>query len=633
MPTDVVWRPGDDFLRNSNIARFMQRHGFESYDALRTAWTEHAVDFWSKVADDLGVVWYEPPAAALEPESGPWARWFKGGRTNLVASCVDRHDPQQVAYVWEGEEGAVRRMTFGELSTLVGRIAGGLRASGVRQGNVVGLFLPLAPEAYAALYACAKIGAIALPLFSGFGPDAIASRLRHAEARVLITADGSLRRGRTIDMRAAAQAAARSAGVETVVVWPRLAEGDWEAFLDAPPVADPEPLPGEHPFMLAYTSGTTGRPKGAVHTHAEFPLKVATETLYHLDQREGELLFWQTDLGWIMAPLTMIGAGLTGRPLFLYDGAPDHPTPARVAEMLERHRIALYGTSPTFIRALMGRDDHGFDGDPRSLRVLGSTGEPWNDAPWRWYFERVGGGRCPVVNVAGGTEAGSLLGVLPIRPVKPCSFNTPCVGVDADVVDADGSPLGPGEVGELVVRRPWPGRTHGFWKEDERYLETYWQRWPQLWAHGDWASRDADGFWYLHGRSDDTMMIAGKRVGPAEVETVLVDHKDVTEAAAVGVPDELKGEAIWCFVVAARDSIGLEDELKELVGERLGRPFIPARIVLVVSLPKTRNGKVVRRALRATAAGEHPGDLSALEDPAALETLAVTLAQLEAGGK
>jgi len=621
MATDDVWRPSDDFLRNSNIARFMARQGWDSYEALRAAWTEHPLDFWPAVAAELGVVWYEPPDHVLEPGSGPWARWFTGGLTNLVASCVDRHEPDRLAYVWEGEEGAVRTMTFGELSTLVGHVAGALRRVGVRKGDVVGLYLPLAPEAYASLYACAKLGALALPLFSGFGPEAIASRLRPADARVLVTADGFLRRGRTIDMRGVAEEAARVAGTDSVLVWPRLGGGDWDAVLAAEPVAEPEPVPGEHPFMVAYTSGTTGRPKGAVHTHGEFPLKVATETLYHLDQREGELLFWQTDLGWIMAPLTMIGAGLTGRPLFLYDGAPDHPSPDRVARLLEQHRIGIFGTSPTFVRALMRGEEHGFGGDLPSLRVLGSTGEPWTDGPWRWYFERVGGGRCPVVNLAGGTEAGSLLGVLPIRPLRPCAFNTPCIGVDADVLGSDGLPVEPGEIGELVVRRPWPGRTHGFWKEDGRYLETYWRRWPELWVHGDRASRDADGYWYLHGRSDDTMTVAGKRVGPAEVESVVIEDEDVAEAAAVGVPDELKGEAIWCFVVPLRARPGLEDELKRRVGERLGRPFAPARVVVVRALPRTRNGKVVRRALRAAATGEEPGDLSALEDPGVLEGL------------
>jgi acetyl-CoA synthetase len=624
---EPAWAPDDDFLRRSNVARLMVRLGVDGYDDLRAMWTDRPAEFWLAVADDLGVQWYERPSKVLDPDTGPWARWFPDGVTNLVLSCVDRHDPHRPAYDWEGEEGAVRTMTFGELSTLVSRIAGGLRSCGVGEGDVVGLYLPLVPEAYACLYGCAKIGAVALPLFSGFGVEPIVARLEHAAAKVLVTADGFYRRGRVVEMRRVAEEAARAVpSVTDVIVWPRLGAGNWDEFLDAEPVAEPVPVPAGHPFMLAYTSGTTGRPKGAVHVHGEFPLKMATETAYHLDQRDGDRLFWQTDLGWIMAPLTMAGAGLTGRPLLLYDGAPDHPSPARVAELLERHAVAIYGTSPTYVRTLMRRDDHGFglDRPLSSLRVLGSTGEPWNEAPWRWYFEHVGGARCPVVNLAGGTEAGSLLGVLPIRPIKPCSFNTPCVGIDADVLGADGQPVLPREVGDLVVRGPWPGRTRSFWQDDERYLDTYWRRWPGIWVHGDWATRDDEGFWYLLGRSDDTMTVAGKRVGPAEVETVLVDHPLVTEAATVGVPHELKGQGIWCFVVASGGR-ELEAELRAFAGERLGRAFTPERVVVVAALPRTRNGKIVRRALRAAVTGEDPGDLSSLEDPASVDAVAASI--------
>jgi acetyl-CoA synthetase len=625
VPAEAVWQPTDDFLRNSNIAGFMERHGLASYEELLQAWTADPEWFWSAASEDLGVVWYERPHAVLDRSGGnEWPRWFPGGVTNLVASCVDRHNPDRLAIVWEGEESTVRTLSFGELSALVARIAGGLRAAGISSGDCVGLYLPLAPESVACLYACAKIGAIAIPMFSGFGAEPVTSRLNDAWAKVLITADGFYRRGNVVPMQAIAEKAVRGApAVERLVVWPRLAgdSPDWSAFLKAEPITEPEPLRADHPFMVAYTSGTTGRAKGAVHTHGGFPLKSATETNYHADHRDGELLFWITDLGWIVAPIVVLGAGLAGRTIFLYDGAADHPTSARMAEMIDKHSISLFGASPTFVRALMRRTDHGFESSPPSLRVLCSTGEPWNELPWLWFFERVGGGRCPIVNLAGGTEAGSLVGVLPIRPLKPTCFTGPAVGVDVDVFGRGGHPTVPGELGELVVKQPWPGQTQGFWDDDERYLATYWHRWPGVWVHGDWASRDEEGYVFLHGRSDDTINVAGKRLGPAEVESVLTDHPAVIECAAVGIPHEVKGETIWCFAVVREPAAELEEELRTLVGERLGRVFAPDRVLCVSALPRTRNAKIVRRAIRDAVTGAEPGDLSSLENPEVLEEI------------
>jgi acetyl-CoA synthetase len=603
----------------------MRARSIPSFDELERAWIADPEWFWSEVERDLGIVWFEPPARVRDVTPGkPWERWFPAGTTNVTATCVDRHPSSALAVVWEGEEGIVRRLDYGELSELVSRIAGGLVASGVASGDRVGLYLPLAPEAVACLYACAKVGAIAVPMFSGFGVAPIATRLQQARVKVLITADGSMRRGREIDMRwIAEEAAAAAPSVERVVVWPRLRDGNWDAFLDAEPVRDCVPVDSSHPFLLAYTSGTTGKPKGAVHTHGGFPLKAASETMFHLDQRTGESICWLTDPGWIMAPLTALGAGVTGNTVFLYDGAPDYPAPRRVADMLRRHEVAILGISPTFIRALMRHDDHGFDRPTPSLRVLGSTGEAWNDSAWWWYFEHVGKRRCPIINIAGGTEAGSFLGAVPVRPLKPSSFNSVCVGIDADIFGVDGQPVAAGDVGELVVKQSWPGRTNGFWDDTERYLESYWSRWPDVWVHGDWASRDADGSWWLHGRSDDTMNIAGKRLGPSDVESVLCSHPLVVDAAAVGLPDEQKGEVLRCYVVTRSRSARLADELATFVADALGRAFRPDRVEIVSALPRTRNGKILRRAIRAAATGSDAGDLSSLENPQAVEEIAL----------
>jgi acetyl-CoA synthetase len=519
------------------------------------------------------------------------------------------------------------------------RLANGLRSLGVGRGDAVGIFMPLVPETVAATLACAKLGAIYLPMFSGYGPDAVATRLADAGATVLLTADAFPRRGKPVPMKATADAAvAMTRGVRTVVVLDRMggtAEVPWVDGRDVrwqdltasqPERFETEHLDPEHPLFIAYTSGTTGRPKGSVHVHGGFVVKIAAEVAYQVDLHPEECLFWVTDLGWIMGPWEIVGAGALGATVFLFDGAPNHPEPDRVWDMVERHRISTLGISPTLIRALIPAGD-GFveRHDLSSLRVLGSTGEPWNPEPYLWYFDKVGGRRCPIINISGGTEVGAcFLSPLPVTSLKPCTLRGPALGMDVDVWGPDGEPVAAGEVGELVCKQPWPGMTRGIWGDPDRYIETYWSRWPDVWVHGDWATIDQDGFWFLHGRSDDTMNIAGKRVGPAEVESALAAHAAVAESAAIGVPHDVKGEAIWCFVVTKpgfEHGDVLAGELADSVAAHLGKSFKPSRIVFVEELPKTRSAKIVRRALRAAALGHDPGDLSSLEDPGALDAV------------
>jgi acetyl-CoA synthetase len=640
--SDVVWSPSGDYVERANVTRFMRAHGIASYEDLVRRSREDVEWFWDAVVRDLGIEFYQPYDRVLDTSQGiPWARWFVGGTINLAHNCVDRwaaSTPDRTAILWEGEEGAPRAVSYAELQAMSNRLAHGLRELGVGKGDAVGIFMPMAPETVAATLACAKLGAIYLPIFSGYGADAVTTRLRDADAKVLLTADGTTRRDKLVPMKETAdEAAAASPSVRHVVVWPRLgrAELPWDDRRDrlleelSPRATDTfenERLDSEHPLFIAYTSGTTGRPKGSVHVHAGLLVKVAEEVAYQADLHSEEILFWVTDLGWIMGPWEIIGAGALGATVFLFDGAPNHPGPDRIWDMVERHRITTLGISPTLIRALIpAGDEHVRRHDLSSLRILGSTGEPWNPDPYMWFLGEVGGGRCPVINISGGTEVGAcFLSPLPITDLKPCTLRGPALGMDVDVWGPDGKPVGPGEVGELVCKKPWPGMTRGIWKDPERYLDTYWRRWPDVWVHGDWASVDRDGFWFLHGRSDDTMNVAGKRVGPAEVESALAHHSAVAESAAVGIPDQVKGEAIWCFVVAKPGldrSEGLAAELKAVVAERLGKAFRPSRVVFVEELPRTRSAKIMRRALRAVVLGQDPGDLSGLENPRALEAI------------
>jgi acetyl-CoA synthetase len=640
--TDILWRPTREFARGTRLGRFMARHGYD-VDALAAFHTRSIDDtewYWRAVSDDLGVAWTTPFTQVLDVSRGlAWPRWFLGGTLNLTANCVDRHlatGRDKPAIICESEDGSVRTRTFGQLHAEVNRLANALKGLGVRAGDAVGIFLPMSPEAAIAVLAVTRIGAMYTPCFSGYGAQAVASRLQDCEAKVLLTADGFARRGQPVRMKQTAdEAVAMSPSVKHVIVHQRgggdvpWIEGRDRWWHDAVAGQSAEcaamAVDSTHPAIIIYTSGTTGRPKGTVLTQAGFGIKAAHDWAYVMDAGPDDRVFWITDLGWLMGPMLITGTLIHGGCAVMFDGTPDYPKPDRLWAVAERHRVTVMGLSPTAARALM---PHGADWvrqhDLGALRIIGSTGEPWNPEPFRWVFETVGQGRVPIMNYTGGTEiSGGIVASLPIAPIKPCSFAGPIPGMAADVFDDEGRPVR-GAVGELVVTRPWPGMTQGFWKDPERYEETYWSRWPDVWVHGDWAYIDEDGFWFLQGRSDDTLKIAGKRLGPAEVESVLVGHPAVAEAATIGVPHEVKGEAVVCFVVlkpGGAPSDALRKELSERVMQQMGKALKPERVLFARDLPKTRSAKIMRRVVRATYLGKEPGDVSSLENPAALKAI------------
>ncbi|MFC7203506.1 AMP-binding protein [Haloferax namakaokahaiae] len=650
----VVHEPDPAFVDAANVTQFMREYDIDSYDELIERTTSEipgvgasGVDwFWDELVEYLGIDFYEDYDAVRDDERGPqFSEWYPGGEINVAHNVLDRHaavdsgNRNRVACIWEGEDGEVVQQTYHDLYREANRVANVLESYGVETGDTVGLYMPMVPEVISILYGCFKVGAIAVPIFSGFGVDATATRLEDPECSVLFTADGFYRRGSELGLKETADEAIEQAGcVENVVVYQRFEDSDvpWtdgrdEWWDDVVGEADSEyetkHLPSDAESMLLYSSGTTGKPKGIVHTHAGVQMQTAKEIHFGFDQKPSDRFFWVSDIGWMMGPWTLIGNHTFGGTIFMYEGAPDYPEPDRFWDMIERHKITTFGISPTAIRALRKYDDEYVDShDLSSLRLLGSTGEPWDPESWQWFYDHVGGSSAPIINISGGTEiCGCFLMPMPTQPLKPCSLGGPGLGMDIDIVDREGNSIADThERGFLVARDSCPSMTKSLWSGDERYLDTYWSEWDDLWNHGDWAQKDEDGFWFLHGRADDALNVAGRKVGPAEVEGALIEHESVNQAAAVGVPDDTTGTAVVAYVVL-EDDVAESDELREalrdVVGEELGKPFRPREILFVDEFPKTQSGKIIRRAISSIYAGEDLGDMSSIENPEALEKI------------
>lgn len=641
MSSIFAWHPSPDFLENSHLASFITQHGLSDYRELSVRSAEDPAWFWELAAKYGDIRWMQPYEQVLDQSRGaPWARWFTGGKLNLVDNVLDRHTSgahgEHFAYVWEGEDGAVKRFTYRELYLEVNRAANALRSLGVGEGDRVAVYMPVLPETIIATLASWKIGAIVVPLFSGFSGNALTGRLNDSGAKVVISADGFYRRGKAISLKPRLdEALAGAPKVEAVIMVARAGESVsmqpdrdtwWQQIVPQQSAkAETVPLDPNAPACLGYTSGTTGTPKGAVLTHIGLLLMGIKEVRLQFDYRDGETFFWVTDWGWAVLPLwVMAGVGCAGGTSVIFEGAPDYPQPDRLWRMIADYKVNVFGLAATAARLLSAKgDDFVKKHDLSSLRVLGSTGESWNEAPWWWFFNVVGGGRCPVLNASGGTEVtGCFVSPSVLEPIKPCSVGGPAPGLDVAVVDADGNAIEKG-VGFLISRKPWPGMTQGIWGNPDRYIETYWSRMPEVWFHGDWVEIDDDGCWYVLGRADDTLKVSGRRIGPAEIESVLVNHPSVAEAAVIGAPDPMRGESIVCFVVLRQGfsaSDGLLAEIENQVANEMGSVLRPAAVHAVGDLPRTRSAKIVRRAIRMRYLGEPlPKDLSMIENMEALD--------------
>ncbi|HQZ81988.1 MAG TPA: AMP-binding protein [Pyrinomonadaceae bacterium] len=791
----VAWTPTPEVIERARLTQFMKQVGVSTWDELYEFSIRDVEKFTEEVVKFLDIKFDPPYEKLLDVSDGPeFPKWFlrnadapvrnedeartrvspeesasadEGVRVptaglNITTMCLDRWQTDEMkdqpAVIWEGEDGLAETISYSDLRKEVDNCAAGLIDKGLVKGDAVGIHLPMLLETIVALLAINRIGAVAVPVFSGYGVEAIASRMNAVQAKALFTFTGMTRRGKPTKPYGF-EAAMMCPTIKLVIAIPprhkvtseqedigkiteafqAMSEEERIAYrsdlsqhirnLRDKPLRDPkqfrvdeevsaglrqkrdeqskknsvifflqdlkkerrefhgkgmlwkepidnreigykvkaEPTVAEDPLIILYTSGTTGKPKGIAHTHASFPIKAAQDMAFGTDVGKGTRICWYTDIGWMMGPWLIYGALINGATICIYDGAPDYPTPDRMWEFCAKHKVEVLGISPTLVRSLAAHSEKptsstgpqasrlpesGVAGgtpavrsrapferfDLSSLRVLASTGEPWNPDPWWWLFNEVGGGKLPIVNYSGGTEiAGGILMGNPILPIKPCSFPAPCPGMDVDIFDENGKPVERGHVGELVIKQPWIGMARGFWEEKERYLDAYWRRFDGIWVHGDWAMEDADGCWYILGRSDDTLKVAGKRVGPAEVESILVSHPDVVEAAVIGVPDEVKGTAMVAIVVRNRDTgkflaggtgdsdegvrVPLEEKLKALVAREMGKPLTPSAIHFVSALPKTRNAKVMRRVIRAAYLGEDAGDVSSLENPQTIDEI------------
>lgn len=637
-----VWNPSEDYIRRSNLKAFMDRHEIGSFEELLRRSVENVSWFTDELIKFLGIEFQKPYSKVIDLSEGiQFPKWCVDGELNIVHNCLDKWmadegNSSRTALVWEGEEVKSRGLTYRELYGEVNRCSNALRSLGYGKGDVIGLFMPMIPEIVIALLSIARIGGVILPLFSGYGAAAVATRLKDAEAKGLFTVDGLYRRGKTVPVKPVAdEALADVSTVQNVIVSGRVGidvrmrpgrDIWWQDLI--PQQSDHCEMTStraEDVVMIIYTSGTTGRPKGTVHTHCGFPIKAAQDMAFGTDVHAGDVINWVTDMGWMMGPWLVFGSTILGATCFISDGAPDFPGPERLWTQVEKYKINVLGVSPTLIRALMVHGEKSVrKHDLSSIRFFASTGEPWNPDSWSWLFNVAGDGKRPIVNYSGGTEIGG--GIVmgnPLTPLKPTAFSGPCPGIYADVVNGKGESIR-SAVGELIIRSPWIGMTRGFWKDKQRYLDTYWSRWDDVWVHGDWAFIDDDGLWYILGRSDDTIKVAGKRIGPSEIESILVGHPAVKEAAAVGIPDEIKGHELVCFCVLNNrnfESDMLRSDLKARVAKEMGKALQPKAIELISDLPKTRNGKIMRQVILKAYLNQDVGDSSSLVNPETVDEL------------
>ncbi|MEM4944093.1 MAG: AMP-binding protein [Saccharolobus sp.] len=602
----MMFQPDKEWIENSNVYKFMVEKGFNTLDEFIKYTYDNPV-FWEDFVKLIGLKFYKKYEKILDLSRGKqWAKWFVNGKLN-IADQID--DSSEVFIKWMDENLNARTVTYSQILNESKSISSWLKKNGLRKGDRVAIYMPMIPEIVSVMLGAIRAGMIIVPLFSGFGPEPIRVRMEDSEAKVIFTVDKVIRKGKEIDMLKNLE----GFNVTKVVINRSGVKGDFYEYKDVIKTGGDglEITDTEDPMMIIYTSGTTGKPKGCVHTHDGFPIKASADIYFQFDLKKGETLTWITDMGWMMGPWMVFGALLMKSKMGMIEG---YASGEVISKFVEDIKVDVLGLSASLVRMLRSEGKVNI----KEVRVLGNTGEPIDPESWHWLFNVSD--KKPIINYSGGTEiSGGILGNYVIKKIKPSSFNGPSPGINASVFDESGKEASPNVEGELVVLSVWPGMTRGFWRNPERYLETYWSVWKDVWVHGDLAYRDEEGYFYIVGRSDDTIKVAGKRIGPAEIENVLNSFPNVIESACVGLPDPVKGEKIVCFVVSKESNI--EKELSKYAEEKLGKAFAPSDIKIVKELPKTRNAKIMRRLIRALCLNKPLGDISSLENPSALEEI------------
>lgn len=613
---DFVYIPSEEQIQTSNLFKLAIRNNIGNISELYDEADRNPEWFWNAVVEDCGIKFFEAYETVLDVSEGiQWPKWFKEGKVNISYNNVERFSSSDsIAIRFEKESGESGEITFAELDGMAGKLAGSLLKMGISKGDRVGIYMPLNPESVVAMYSIMRIGAVAVPMFSGYGLKAVETRVEDAGIKVIFTTYSYQRKGKNIRMIDIVRQIPNIQKIVHSLKDGIKGEYDFYDLVESGEYTRSVKTSSEDPAIMLYTSGTTGTPKGTVHVHGGSLVNITKEVKYYMDYQEGDVLYWITDLGWMMGPWAIIGANALQGTVFLYDGAIDYPNEKRLWEMIEKNHITLLGVSPTLIRTLKFK---GIKDEMKGVRVFGSTGEPWDYEGWMWLFENFGGGKAPVANISGGTDIiGCFLGSTPAIPLKPrCLYRG--LGMNVSVYDDSGNDIC-NKVGYLVSKKPFPSMTRGIWRRKEKYIETYWSRYGDAWFQGDWAQMDEDGYFYLFGRADEVIKVAGKRTGPNEIENVAMKIEGVKECAAAGIPDEIKGEAVAVFYLG-EDSDAVRNAIKQRVEKDLGKSFSPKAVINLPSLPKTKNGKIMRRVLRKVFLGEDPGDISNIEDTKILE--------------
>ncbi|NIM25380.1 MAG: AMP-binding protein [Nitrosopumilaceae archaeon] len=629
--------PTQDQIENSNIFRFMKKHDISSLEDLSKKAIENLEWFWKEVEKDVGIVWDSPYQQVLDSSKGiQWPQWFVGGKTNIYKSTVEKFCkifPEKTAYTFVSEDGQISEITYLELDKKVCKLANSLKNLGVKKGDVVAIYLPMIEESILAIMAAAKIGAIQTVIFSGYSSDSLQIRLQDCKAKILFVSDGFYRKGKPISQKNTITKATKDTSVQTLVVVPykgidQYDESENVVFFDKLILNQSEFCPTEitdsyDPLFILYTSGTTGKPKGVVHLQGGFSVFAGHQASFLIDTTQNDVIFWPADIGWITGLVwNVYGLLIRGASAVIYDGALDYPNFDRIWDMMDKYNVTIFGISPTAVRMFKKNNVEPLQNHSLiKIKNIPTTGEPLDEDSWRWLFEKVGRKKIPIMNLSGGTEiGGAMLSVFPGMKLKPSTVGIPCPGINLDVFDDTGNSITEKD-GYLVIKSPWPAMTHGLLNDDERYLETYWSRFENIWFHGDYVFVDKDGLWYMKGRTDDVINVSGHRLSTAEIEHTSISHPKISDAASIAIPDEITGEAIVLFVVPEEISDFLSSEISKYISEKIGKLAKPKFVFVLSDLPKTRTGKIMRRLLKAKILGLELGDLSSLENPQVLEEI------------